>query len=142
MEVIVVSHGDFAKGILSSVQMLLGSQEDLMAFGLYPEEDRDVLTEKVRGVLDSVKGGEEVIIASDLFHGTPFNVCVKLSEHYKFQHITGINLPLLIVIMMDRLAGNSAQEISNHVMQEAAGTVIYVNRILEMASGMDEEDDD
>ena len=61
---------------------------------------------------------EEVIIASDLFHDTSFNVYVKLSEHYKFKHITGINLPLLIVIMMDRLAGNSALEISNHVMQE------------------------
>ena len=37
MKVIVVSHGDFAKGILSSIQMLLGPQEDLPAFGLYPE---------------------------------------------------------------------------------------------------------
>lgn len=141
MKVIVVSHGDFAKGILSSVQMLLGPQKDLVAYGLYPEEDREVLLEKVRAELESVKDGEEVIITSDLFHGTPFNMCVKLSEHYKFEHITGINLPLLVVIMMDRLAGSSAQEISNHVMQEAAGTVIYVNRILEMAQGMDEEED-
>ena len=103
-------------------------------FGLYPEEDRDVLTEKVRAVLDSVKDDEEVLIASDLFHGTPFNVCVKLSEHYKFEHITGINLPLPVVIIMDRLASNLAQEISNHFLQEAAGTAIYINRILEMQS--------
>ena len=37
------------------------------------------------------------------------HMCVKPSEYYKFEHITG--------------------------------TVIYVNRILEMAQGMDEEED-
>lgn len=138
MKVIVVSHGDMAKGICNSVQMLAGEQEDLLSFGLYPTEDREVLADKLRTVLDSV-GEEEVLILSDLFHGTPFNVCVELSEHYKFNHVTGINLPLLIEVVMDRTMGKTAQEICEHILQDAAGTVKDVNKLLENDS---EEDDD
>lgn len=140
MKILVVSHGEFAKGILSSVQMIVGEQKDLMAFGIAPEEDREVLADKIRQVLDSKQTDEEMLIVSDLFHGTPFNVCVELSEHYKFQHITGINLPLLLEILMDRTMGKNVKEISEHVMEDAASTVKDVNKLLENSSEDEEEE--
>ena len=136
MKIVVVSHGPFAEGIVGSVQMLVGAQSGLLAFGLAPEEDRTQLQEKVRQVIESADG-EEVLILSDLFHGTPFNVCVELMEHFSFHHMTGINLPLLVAIIMSRNAGLSASEICAQVMQEAAGTIKDVNLLL----AADEEDE-
>lgn len=131
MKIIIVSHGDFAKGILNSVQMLTGEQADVVAFGLYPHEDRELLQEKVREELEHVPEGEEVLILSDLFHGTPFNVCVNLRRDYEFEHITGINLPLFIEVIMDRMMGKSAKEICAEVVPHAADTVKDVNALLE-----------
>lgn len=130
LKIIVVSHGDFARGILNSVQMLAGKQADVVAFGLYPHEDREILQEKVRAELEHAAPGEEVLVLSDLFHGTPFNVCVNLRKDYDFEHITGINLPLFIEIIMDRMAGKSAREICEEVVPHAADTVKDVNALL------------
>ena len=41
MKVIVVSHGSYARGLVDTVQMIAGKQEDLEAFGLEPEESVD-----------------------------------------------------------------------------------------------------
>ena len=48
MKVIVVSHGSYARGLVDTVQMIAGKQEDLEAFGLEPEESVDTLKEKIR----------------------------------------------------------------------------------------------
>lgn len=137
MKIVVVSHGDFAEGIVSSVQMLVGVQEDLFAFGIAPEEDREVLRGKVRRVLETA-GEEDVLVLSDLFHGTPFNVCVELMEYFSFHHITGINLPLLVFIIMSRNAGLSAEDIRKRTLREAAGTVKDVNLLLAENEGEEE----
>ena len=47
MKVIAVSHGSFSKGLVESVQMLVGEQEDLVAYGLYPEQTVQTLTEQL-----------------------------------------------------------------------------------------------
>ena len=140
MKIVVVSHGPFADGLVSSVQMLVGAQQELLSFGLAPEEDRSTLQDKVRQVLERA-GGEEVLVLSDLFHGTPldpFNVCVELMEHFSFRHITGINLPLLVSIIMNRNAGMSAEEICVQVLKEAAATVKDVNLLLTENEGYEE----
>ena len=36
MKVIVVSHGSYSQGLVESVQMLFGEQDDLVAYGLFP----------------------------------------------------------------------------------------------------------
>ena len=38
MKVIAVSHGSYSKGLVESTQMLVGEQEDLVAYGLFPEQ--------------------------------------------------------------------------------------------------------
>ena len=47
MKVIAVSHGSYSKGLVDSVQMLVGEQEDLVAYGLFPEQTVATLTEQL-----------------------------------------------------------------------------------------------
>lgn len=133
MKIIVVSHGDFAKGLINSAQMLVGEQEELQAYGIYPTEDRSILSDKIEKILSNKKDGEEILILSDIFHGTPFNVCVELMEHYEFYHLTGINLPLMVEILLQRSAGSNVFQISKKVMQEASNTIKDVTQLIKGA---------
>lgn len=133
MKIIVVSHGDFAKGLINSAQMLVGEQEELQAYGIYPTEDRSILSDKIEKILSNKKYGEEILILSDIFHGTPFNVCVELMEHYEFYHLTGINLPLMVEILLQRSAGSNVFQISKKVMQEASNTIKDVTQLIKGA---------
>lgn len=139
MKVIVVSHGSFSQGIVDSVQMLTGEQKDLVAYGLYPEQTVTDLTEKLEEELKKTPEGEEVIFLTDLFHGSPFNAVVSLMKDYKFSHITGINVPLVVSLMLERYGDKSAAEICETVLEDAADTIKDVNKLFE--ENQDEEDE-
>lgn len=128
MKVIVVSHGSYAQGMVDTVQMIAGEQEDLEAFGLMPEESVETLKEKIRKSIEDT-GSEEILILTDLFYGSPFNTVVSLMPEYDFYHITGINLPLMMEVIMGRYAGKSAEVICKDVMNAASGTVRDVREL-------------
>lgn len=128
MKIVLASHGPFAKGLLESVQMVLGEQEGLSAYCLMPEETPAALSEHLERELKEA-GDEEVLFLTDLYHGTPFNVVVSLMRDHNFCHVTGINLPLLIETIMNRNGGAGAQRICDHITEIAKGTVLDVNRL-------------
>lgn len=129
MKVIVVSHGSYAQGMVDTVQMIAGEQEDLEAFGLMPEESVETLKEKIRKSIEDTGSEEEILILTDLFYGSPFNIVVSLMPEYDFYHITGINLPLMMEIVMGRYAEKSAAVICKEVMDAAPGTVRDVREL-------------
>ena len=55
VKVIVVSHGSFSKGVVNSVQMLAGEQEDFVAYGLYPEQTVTDLTQQLEEELKQLQ---------------------------------------------------------------------------------------
>lgn len=131
MKVIAVSHGSYSKGLVESTQMLVGEQENLVAYGLFPEQTVATLTEKLEAEIQNTKEGEEILFVSDLFHGSPFNAIVSLMEHHDIYHVTGINLPLMVEVMMGRYAGKSAEEICAGFLEAAPGTVKDVRKLFE-----------
>ena len=131
MKVIAVSHGSYLKGLVESTQMLVGEQEDLVAYGLFPEQTVATLTEKLKAEIDQTGDGEEILFVSDLFHGSPFNAIVSLMEHHDIYHVTGINLPLMVEVMMGRYAGKNAAEICAGLIEAAPGTVKDVRKLFE-----------
>ena len=125
MKVIAVSHGSYSKGLVDSVQMLVGEQESLVAYGLFPEQTVATLTEKLEKEINDTPEGEEILFLTDLFHGSPFNAVVSLMRDHEFHH------------MMGRYADKSAEEICRGIMEAAPDTVKYVNDLFD-----DEEEEE
>lgn len=127
MKIVVVSHGSFSKGLVESVQMLAGKQEKLVAYGLYPEETVTTLTEKLEAEIMATDMNEDILFLTDLFHGSPFNAVVSLMRDYKFFHVTGISLPLMLEAVLERSADLPVQEIVDNLVNSAAQTVMNVD---------------
>lgn len=129
MKIILVSHGSFSKGLLESVQMVVGKQDDLTSYGLFPEESTTMLKQKLEAEIKKYEA-EDILFMTDLFHGSPFNVVVSLMEDYKLHHITGMNLPLLLQAIMEKNAGKSIDEICDGLMEIASETIKDVGKCL------------
>lgn len=129
MKFILVSHGSYSKGILDSVQMLVGAQEDLVAFSLLPDEPTSVLAEALKNEISKTQG--EILFFTDLFHGSPFNVVVSLMKDHDVHHITGINLPLMVEAIMKRNAGATINEVCENIIAMAPETIVDVKKILD-----------
>jgi len=132
VKIILVSHGPFSKGLMDSVQMILGEQTELASYCLMPEETPVALAERLKDeIKTAVEEEKEILFFTDLFHGTPFNVVVSLMENYYFGHITGVSLPLLMEALMSRNEDTTVKEMSEHLMEEANGYTLDVNKLLE-----------
>ena len=129
MKVIVVSHGSYARGLVDTVQMIAGKQEDLEAFGLEPEESVDTLKEKIRQSIEQASQEEEILILTDIFCGSPFNTVISLMPEYDLYHVTGINLPLMMEVIMGRISGKHAEEICKELLKAAPDTVRDVREL-------------
>ena len=65
-DVILVSHGSFARAVLESAELICGDQERVKTYGLHLGESVDVFRDMVRGgIAESLTRGE-VLVLSDI----------------------------------------------------------------------------
>lgn len=95
--IIITGHGNFAKALLESSEMIFGHQKNVFAVTLSPNEGPDDLRKKLFEAIDSMNDVSEIIFLVDLRGGTPFNQASSIvRENEKFSLIAGVNLPMVI----------------------------------------------
>ena len=133
--IILASHGDFAKGILQSGEMIFGTQPDVKAVTLQPSEGPDDIRGKMEEAITTFENPEQVLFMVDLWGGTPFNQTSGLINGHEdtWAVVTGLNLPMLIEAFASRMSMESAQEIAAHVYGVAKEGVRLLPEALEPA---------
>lgn len=141
IRIVLVSHGEQSKGMLNTVQMLLGEQQNIAAYSLYPEQPVTALTEKLQAEIEQY-GAENIIFMTELKQGSPFNAVVSLTRDYDLYHITGINLAALMTAIMERDdEGVTAEKLCETIMEDSKNTMLDVRKLLAESGGDDEEED-
>ena len=82
--------------------------------------------------MERVQKNGDVLVLTDMFSGSPFNVASSLMQKFSFQHITGINLPLLLEILTSR-GDVGIEELCKNVIEQGKDTIVHVNKFLEEA---------
>lgn len=140
IRIVLASHGEQSKGMLNTVQMLLGPQENIAAYSLYPEQPVTDLTEKLQAEIDQY-GAENILFMTELKQGSPFNAVVSLTRNHNIYHITGINLAALMTAIMERDDEDvTLEQLCETIMEETAGTMLDVRKLLAVNNDEDEEE--
>ena len=71
--VVLVTHGDFAKGLIESSEMLVGKSEGLSYVTLEPSDDFSAFKQKIENEIKAVDGSDGVLLLADLLGGSPYN---------------------------------------------------------------------
>ena len=107
----LISHGELGKYLLDSAAMLAGEAEQCKAVCLQRGENPQLFKERVTKVLDEIDTGEGVIVLVDMLGGTPYNTIGSLSRDRNVQIITGMNMPFLIYLTLEREDGCNMSEL-------------------------------
>jgi PTS system mannose-specific IIA component len=109
VDILLISHGPFCEGLLNSLQMITGPQNNIADLSLKegesPDTYRDMLEKKIS------ESQDECLIFCDLKGGTPYNTAGSLKQKYDFELITGMNLPMLISVITTRAADTHVKEL-------------------------------
>lgn len=133
VDVIVVSHGNYAKALVESSELIMGEQERVHAFGFMLGENVDELRARIEKKMKDIKKKypeDELLILTDLKSGSPFNAVALLMQNHTFIHIAGVNLPIFLEIMGTR-EFQTADELRDMVMSIGKDTIVDVNKLLE-----------
>ncbi|RRK11876.1 PTS sugar transporter subunit IIA [Lactiplantibacillus garii] len=95
---VVVSHGEFARGVVDSSYMIFGSQEKVQVVTFQLDEDTEDLNRNLTAAVAHFDADDQVLFLVDLWGGSPFNAASRIvAEHTdRMGLITGLNLPMLI----------------------------------------------
>ncbi|CAM3224570.1 PTS sugar transporter subunit IIA [Lactiplantibacillus plajomi] len=95
---VVVSHGEFAKGVVQSSYMIFGSQEKVQVVTFQLDDEPETLVQKLTAAVDRFDADDQVLFMVDLWGGSPFNAAARIvaENTERMGLITGLNLPMLI----------------------------------------------
>lgn len=123
-KVLLISHGYMARGIVSSVDIILGKQDNLEYLSAYVEGESPFENE-LKKIIDDNKDND-LIILTDLLGGSVNNEVMSMVDGKDNIHlITGMNLILVISILL--ADDSNLPEQINKIIDESRKGIIYFN---------------
>jgi len=94
---VVITHGRLAGSLLETAEMIVGPTVKTFAVGISRGEDIELLRQRLAEVLgEAGSDGDGCLVMTDLFGGTPANLCAPHIRPLGLEVLTGVNLPMLI----------------------------------------------
>lgn len=116
--VVLTGHGRFAEGMESSLQMIAGKSEALIAVNFLESEGTEELSKHLNEAVDTLmQSCQGVLIACDLLGGSPFKEAATLSvTRPNIGVVAGINLASCLELLFARMASEDASALADNLI--------------------------
>lgn len=121
---ILATHGKMAKGMQTTIEMLVGIQENVTYINAYTDECTEPLPELKKIVDEDLES--EIIIMTDILGGSVNNSASTLLSDPRIHVVAGVNLPLVLSVLLSSEDENAASVIESALL-EARNMMVYCN---------------
>ncbi len=94
--IVLVTHGRLADELRSALEHVVGTQSQIEAIAIGPDDDITQRREQIIQSVQHVDSGEGVVVLTDMFGGTPSNLAISVMERGRIEVLAGVNLPMLV----------------------------------------------
>jgi len=95
--ILIISHNTLGQSLIEcAVQMLNQPLPQLRYLGLDHQADPSALLPIARQAVADINSGAGVLILTDMYGGSPSNLCAQLVDAGHIEAVAGVNLPMLI----------------------------------------------
>mgnify|MGYP000367660885 FL=1 len=127
--VVLLTHGEFSKGIAQSCEFILGDVPDLKALSITMETSMEQAADMLREAVESF-GNQKVIVVTDMAAGSTTQAALRIIPEYENVYLlTGLNLGLLIGLLMTDLTDQKEENIKllKSIAAQAKDTILFLN---------------
>jgi PTS system mannose-specific IIA component len=128
--IVVVSHDNIAKEMIAVTKKILPDAEGLIGVPIDSDLSVDTNRQRIVEAISEVNNGDGVLLLSDMFGGTPSNLCLSFLGKEKIEVISGINLPMLIKLAGDR-SKHKFEDLSQFIRDYGRKNIVIASNILE-----------
>lgn len=100
--IVIVAHGGLAHEFRATIEHVVGPQSGMRAVSIAPDSDRAAKEREICAAADAVDAGQGVVIATDMFGGSPSNLSLRACDLHNRRIVYGSNLPLLLKLAKSR----------------------------------------
>lgn len=129
---LIATHGHFARGVKSSLDIIIGQTENIFLIEAYVEANKGIESELIT-FLENTSVKEELIIFTDLLGGSITNQVLQATKGRNVHVISGFNLGLLIEVIMADIETPAVQVIEEAIAN-AKEQMVYVNKLMTLNS--------
>jgi len=128
--IVVATHGKMSNGLLDAAKLIIGDNENMVALNLNLGDDVQKLSKQMLEAIDQLDHEDGVIIFTDLFGASPYNQATiatqSLDDDLKGKTfvITGVNLPMLLEAINQKMMGASIRDAVDAVLETARTSVV------------------
>lgn len=123
---LIATHGTFSAGVRSSLDLIIGAQQNLFIIQAYIDQNIKI-EDEIKQVLEQISEHDELIIFSDILGGSVTNQLLQQALKPNIHIISGFNLPLLIDVMLGD-AETPIEEVINDAIINAKEQMVYVSK--------------
>ena len=125
--IVVVTHGQLAAELVNAARTIVGDIPRIAAVSIGWSDDVSAAREAIARALEDV-GGEDSLILTDMFGGTPTNVSLPFLSP-RVEIVTGVNLPMLI--KLTSLRDGTLAEVARLVRDQGKDAIYVASELLE-----------
>ena len=138
---LLVSHGTFAPGLHSVLDMLVGKREDILSCSLRDGEGADEYVAELGKVVEKISADDEVIVMGDIIGGSPLTNALNVLAGRGLLACTrafgGVSLPMALTAAFD-LQTDDPDTLCASAVSEGQAAM----RAVELDLGADDEEED
>lgn len=94
--ILICAHGNLAHELLATLNFITGNSGHVSAVAIDHKQEVADARKAVKEAIRAADDGSGVLVATDIYGGTPSNICISFQDDLKMEIIAGVNLPILI----------------------------------------------
>ena len=128
--IVVVSHDNIAQEMVDVTKKILRDVHGIVAVNINSNAPVESNRHEISSAITEVDSGKGVLLLSDMFGGTPSNLCLSFLGRKRLEVISGINLPMLIKLAGDR-GKKTFEELTEFIRDYWRKNIVIASKILE-----------
>lgn len=94
--ILICAHGRLADELLKTLNFITGGSCSITAVAIDHNIEVSEARKIVKEAIRSANDGSGVLALTDIYGGTPSNICMSFHDEFKMEVLSGVNLPILI----------------------------------------------
>ncbi len=123
--ILIASHGRLGEEMIRTAEYIYGEIPRIRAVNLNGNEPLAVLKEKILIMVKELDDGDGVLILTDIFGGTPFNIAITLLNNNKIEVVAGFTLAMVLKLATARNDIKNVTEIAKFIVEYGRKKIFY-----------------
>lgn len=120
---LILTHAGLARELVEAAAMILGREPEFDSLSLSWTDTFEESAARTREALSKLDGAGGILILTDMYGGTPYNVAASFHKPGEIEVVSGVNLPMVVRLGCPGVNEMEVTELAGWIQGKARGAI-------------------